>query len=184
MSWALEERLPSGACMRTFVWAVVIALSFAVGARAEDSAAQQKAAVELAKLALPTDQWKSMMDKMVISVTDALKARAPDLPADFGERLHAEMDHMLPYQEMIDLQSGLLVKYYTLDELQQLTAFYKTPLGQKAIKIMPDVMQDVMGHMQLKIQRDLPAVMERLMPKNDADPKDAVAPKKAIKKTH
>lgn len=35
-------------------------------------------------------------------------------------------------------------KYYTTDELKELVVFYKTPLGQKSISILPSIMQDSM----------------------------------------
>lgn len=46
----------------------------------------------------------------------------------------------------------------------ELLAFYKTPLGQKSIRIMPEVAQDVNGLMMAVMQQRMPAVMERLKP--------------------
>jgi hypothetical protein len=84
------------------------------------------------------------------------------------------------------MQAGLLVKHYTEGELKELLAFYKTPLGQKAIRIMPEVMQDVNGQMMVLMQQRLPAMMERLRPlieKASVAKEPAAAPaKKGTKK--
>jgi hypothetical protein len=64
------------------------------------------------------------------------------------KEIEAAVREIASYQEMVDLTAGLLAKYYTLDEIHQLAAFYKSPLGQKSMRIMPDLMRDSMGAMQ------------------------------------
>jgi hypothetical protein len=68
------------------------------------------------------------------------------------------------YQEILDIQAGLLAKHYTEAELRELLAFYRTPLGKKAIRVMPEVMADVNGQTTALLQQRIPAMMERLKP--------------------
>jgi hypothetical protein len=78
------------------------------------------------------------------------------------------VDEMLPYQEMCDFLAGVLVKYYSVDEMRQLAAFYRSPLGKKALQIQPDLSRDTMAFVQTKLSRELPAVMQRLEAKHRA----------------
>jgi hypothetical protein len=166
--------------MRVFVrFLLLLTLSLTAVARADDMAERAKAASDLASQTLPPGQYKEMMDRIVEATVRSIDENATkagqSLPANFSGRFRTEMERMMPYQELIDMQSGLLTKYYSAGELRDLATFYRTPLGQKTLQIMPQVMADVMGQMQTKIQREMPAMLGRLL---------ADAPKKGSNKAH
>jgi uncharacterized protein len=127
-------------------------------------------AVEISRLALPPENHEAMAGKASSQAYDmmvaTIGAKVKDLPPGFLEAARGELDDLMkaimpPYQEVLDLQAGLLVKHYSPAELKEMLAFYRTPLGQKVIRTMPEVMNDVMAWMQATMQRQMPAAMER-----------------------
>ncbi len=123
-------------------------------------------AVELSRLVLPEASWKKMMKDVSEQTRQFVEQSAQQsgttLPAGFGAKFSEEFGKLFTYQEMIDLNAGLLAKHYTEAELKELAAFYRTPLGQKAIRIMPEVSADVNGQMMVLMQQRMPGMMERL----------------------
>jgi hypothetical protein len=123
-------------------------------------------AVVLSRFVLSEDTWKKMQAGSAAQL-EALAAQSArqagtELPPDFARTFSDEFMKMISYQEMIDLQASLLAKYYTSAEMEGLLAFYKTPLGQKAIQVMPEISQDVTGQLLAIMQQRVPALMERV----------------------
>lgn len=129
-------------------------------------------AVEVARVALPRASWDQVvaasgaqMDQMAgqivqSSVPEADRAAALEvLRAGMKDYLASTMPS---YEEMLDFQAGLLAKHWSEAELRELAAFYRSPVGQKTVRVMPEVMRDAMGWMQARVQQQLPAVVERM----------------------
>jgi hypothetical protein len=153
-----------------------ILLALAPAARAADSSAS--IAAQLSRFALSEERYAQIVDATADSVAaqiaGSVQQNGGTVSADFTDRFKAEFRALIPYAELVDLQAGLLAKYYTADELKQLVAFYQSPLGQKALRIMPDLMKDVMGYMQTTFPKRIPALLERLKPYVN-DPADNAA---------
>ena len=64
------------------------------------------------------------------------------------------------WDKYIDECVALYAKYYTLEEVRQLSEFYKTPLGQKLTKYHPVITRESMAIMQ-KFQPDLTAILTK-----------------------
>ena len=58
--------------------------------------------------------------------------------------------------EIIARLVPIYAKYYTTDDLKQLIAFYKGPLGQKHIKATPALMEDSMVETVKYFQEKMP----------------------------
>ncbi len=151
--------------MKRLAVAALLASSLApLGARAADPA---PLAVELSRLAMPEENWKRMVktgaEQVSQYIATSLAQAGAQTPADLPARVAEEYARIMPsYQEILDLQAGLLAKHYTDGELRELLAFYRTPLGRKAIRIMPEVSADVNGQLLAMMQQRMPAMMERL----------------------
>lgn len=130
-------------------------------------------AVELSRLLLPQDNWDQMIAAQRAQLQQVLLqfAQQPEglggegMPARFAEAVRAETEAMLAellpsYQEMVDFQAGVLQKHYTPDELRQLVAFHKSKLGQKMIRVQPEVFKDSTGWSQARIQQRLPGLLQ------------------------
>lgn len=64
---------------------------------------------------------------------EPLKASYPQVPEEFWNTFI----HEVHSDELIDLVIPIYDKYYTRDEIQELTHFYQSPVGQKTIKVLP-----------------------------------------------
>jgi len=73
---------------------------------------------------------------------DRLRARLADFDA-FAARFHALFTSQLDFEPIIDsVYPPLYDKYFSEEELRQMLAFYRTPVGRKTIAVMPSVMQE------------------------------------------
>ncbi|HWI90419.1 MAG TPA: DUF2059 domain-containing protein [Flavisolibacter sp.] len=77
---------------------------------------------------------KQVIEMMVASY----KQNMPEVPTIFWDEFEKE----LSMDELIDLVAPIYAKYYTDDELVQLTAFYRSPLGQKLTDKLPVITQE------------------------------------------
>ena len=67
-----------------------------------------------------------------------LKAGFPDVPQEFWDTFTKEVHS----DELIDLVVPIYDKYYTREEIHDLTAFYQSPVGQKTIQVLPKLSAD------------------------------------------
>jgi len=67
------------------------------------------------------------------------------LPADCEARMNKIMDDMMkqmPFDEMIQAMVPAYQKHFTKGDIEALNAFYSSPVGQKALDVLPDVTQE------------------------------------------
>lgn len=80
---------------------------------------------------------------------EPLKASYPQVPEEFWNTFI----HEVHSDELIDLVIPIYDKYYTRDEIRELTQFYQSPVGQKTIKVLPKLSAEAIdagqewGHM-------------------------------------
>ena len=65
----------------------------------------------------------------------------PGVPAEFWDRFMEKVDP----GELVDMTVPIYARHFTHEEIKELVAFYKTPLGQKVIATLPAVMQESMA---------------------------------------
>ncbi|MFL5320706.1 MAG: DUF2059 domain-containing protein [Myxococcaceae bacterium] len=167
-------------------WMAVAAMAFSMVSFAQsapDALVQPQdertmLAKSLAKTMVTEEQHQKMLQSVSTAVSTQLQRNGNYKP-DLDKRVFEMMLEILPYQEQLDLQTSLLVKYYSAEELKELTKFYSSPTGQKSIKIMPELMADVMGVTNEKIQRMMPSMIKKLTDAM-ATEKDDGAPTKAV----
>lgn len=112
-------------------------------------------------------------------IFQALKASRPEVP----DRALEVMDHelMALFSEKMSAPGGLMDqvvpvyhRHFTHDEIRELLAFYQTPIGKKAIKVLPQVVSESMAagrrwgeSLGPEIETRVRAALERegLMPK-------------------
>jgi uncharacterized protein len=132
---------------------------------------QASTPVEIARIVLPRSNWEQILAvtsaQMDQSMEQALRQDGNEVTPELASIVRGQardmMNGMMPsYEEMLDVQAGLLAKHYSAAELKQLLAFYRSPLGQKTIRITPEVMKDVMGWMQSIMQQRMPPAMAKL----------------------
>jgi len=83
---------------------------------------------------------EKLMDQVLHQMIDAFKVQHPEVPADYWQTFKKNAD----VHGFIEEVAPLYDKYYTLEDLKAVNAFYETPSGQKILKTMPQLMQESM----------------------------------------
>jgi len=65
---------------------------------------------------------------------------------EFYSRLYDEMEHGAVNRHLVNYYAKTYRKYFTQEEINSLIAFYETDLGKKAIKVMPQLLQEAMDY--------------------------------------
>jgi hypothetical protein len=128
------------------------------------------AAKELMAIMSP-DMVRQMMQGMVAQMWPQLEMSfGPKIDAATNAELRTEFERTLQ-EWMADTMKDMppiYARYFTAAELRELAAFYKTPVGAKALSSMPRVMADFMAIMlprmtafQQQLQGRLQAVLQK-----------------------
>jgi hypothetical protein len=132
--------------MRTATRGILVAIlgvSFAGAVGAQTTAAPQPR--DSVKLALihellsrthAVDQAVSLMEATV----PAQKLANPRIPGVFWDRFLAEARSRRG--ELEEMMGSVYDKHFSSDELRQLLAFYRTPVGQKVLSTAPTITQE------------------------------------------
>ena len=91
------------------------------------------------------------MASMTTSVRPVLSNSLP--PGEYREKLidlfFAKFQSKADSAQLLDLAVPLYDKYFSQDEIKGLIRFYETPLGQKSLSVLPQLMDDVRGRPQM-----------------------------------
>jgi hypothetical protein len=101
-----------------------------------------------------------------------------------SERFKAKFRARLNYSEMINEVTYIVYdKHYTLEELKDLIAFYKTPTGQKVLKTMPVVAEAAMKLTQERLLPKIPVIIQELMEEDRREIEQQINSRKPKSKT-
>jgi hypothetical protein len=103
-------------------------------------------------------------------------------PGDAEKRFNKMMDELMkgaPFDEMTQAMVPIYQKHFTRGDINNLTAFYSSPTGQKVLEDMPAITGETMGAMmpimrkymeesKARMQRELEE-MEKSAPRNGPD---------------
>lgn len=95
-------------------------------------------------------------EAMIPQMMTMIKQTAPSVPEAFWDALTAKWTEKFTVR-MVELYVPVYQKYFTLDELKQIVAFYETPIGRKLGASTPAISLD---GMQLGQQLGLEMVSE------------------------
>lgn len=73
----------------------------------------------------------------------AQRAANPRIPAVFWDRLLAQV--RARRGELEEMMADVYARHFTSDDVRQLLAFYRTPVGQKLLAMQPAVLQESMA---------------------------------------
>jgi uncharacterized protein len=133
---------------------LLVALTFGIGAaRGQDAEALQAAneltsivsadAVNQISRELNAGFWPNVENLLKSKVDDATLS---EVRADFERRL-AQFG-----AEALKDAPAIYAKYFTAQELRDITAFYRSPTGTKALQTMPKVMFEYLAGVRPKVQ--------------------------------
>ncbi|ABC79845.1 DUF2059 domain-containing protein [Anaeromyxobacter dehalogenans] len=164
---------------RPILAAALLSLGIAQAARAADpapapakpaatpapAAKPSPTAMDLARTLATQETWKRGMDGLTQSVVGQFRGHPGSelsMPKDFQAKARTEIEALLPYEELVNIHARQLSAAYGEAEMKDLLAFYKSPLGQKTLKAMPEVQEKVAVETQQRIEPKLPQVMQKL----------------------
>jgi hypothetical protein len=154
-----------------FTALIVIAFAAANPARAQTPPAAPSpealaAAHELMTVMKPADQFKAILPVLIQNLKQAVVQGRPDVEKQYDAMMPVFNDSAQKrVNELIETIATIYASNFTADELRDLTAFYRTPTGQKFLArqaaiaqqsmaagqqlgraIMTDVQQQMNGH--------------------------------------
>lgn len=78
-----------------------------------------------------------MVDQMMTQMIDSFRTNK-EVPDEFWDRFAKKVHG----SEMIEMIIPLYDKYYSLEDLRAVNAFYSSPAGQRILSTMPQLMQE------------------------------------------
>jgi hypothetical protein len=104
------------------------------------------AARELVAASRATDQLNLLLPALMQQLKPAIVQGRPEVERDFDAAMPQLIEVMRARsQAFADAIAGIYAHNFTADELRQVTAFYRGPVGQKFLEKMPVVAQESMG---------------------------------------
>ena len=94
---------------------------------------------EIRKLLEVTGTVK-LVNQMLKQMMGTLRERASELPPEFWDQLQKDMDPTKLVEKLVPIYD----KYYTIDDLKAVSAFYQTPAGQHLLQVQPQVLKESM----------------------------------------
>jgi hypothetical protein len=122
-------------------------------------------ATDLARLLMPKEAWSRSMAMLAQDTQQRMQSHPGSkltFPPDFPAKVRTEVEGTLPYDDLIKLHAQELSAAYTEPELAELLAFYRTPTGQKFLKVMPEVSARLEQATRKQVEQRMPAVMTKL----------------------
>jgi hypothetical protein len=121
---------------RVFILGVLNLTSLAQSASSQSPAApaEDKDAkrAEIRQLIELTGAAKVSADVMQ-QIIGPIRNGFPEVPPEFWDNFTKE----IRAEELVDLVVPLYDRYYTRQEIHELTAFYQSPVGQKTVRVLP-----------------------------------------------
>jgi uncharacterized protein len=109
------------------------------------SADNLAAARELVTTMKATDQFKLLLPNIFQALKPAIVQNRPDAAKDYDAIIPiVTAGAMKRLDDFADMLAGIYARNFTLDELHDLIAFYKTPTGQKLIAQQPVIARESM----------------------------------------
>ena len=103
------------------------------------------AAKELVVTMRAADQLKNLLPVIMQQLKPAIVLGRPQIEKDYDAIMPALTEGMVARSsELVDLIAVVYARNFTAAELQQVSAFYRSPVGQKFLEKMPTITQESM----------------------------------------
>lgn len=134
---------------------VILVLMICIPSLMGYSQTKQESIKELFHVMLQDSIMDKMFSSMIPSMIEQMKSQHPQdslVNVRSNELMKTTMQSTrLILKKMMDEDMvALYDKYFSQKEINDYIAFYKTPSGQKFIKVTPDISKDLMGIMMQK----------------------------------
>jgi hypothetical protein len=163
-----------------FVAGLMPTLADDTTASAPEAAAASSAPIDPAKeieirKMIQVSGVKTTMKTVMERMFDAFKAQNSALPAEFWTRLDSEMN----MDDFIEKLIPIYAKYYSLDDLKAVNAFYASPAGQHMIQVQSQVGAEAMQVGQAWGRIEAMKVVDEIQKEQDKHPAAATGTTRA-----
>lgn len=133
--------------LRALLFALAIAVAALPAARAQaPDAARVEAAKQLMLAAGAARQFDEVMPLLAGQISQNLLRLAPDKSKDIADVFQKLLPRFVEKKGvLLDQIAGLYAKELTLEELNGIVAFYKSPVGAKFAAVQPSIMRQSMA---------------------------------------
>jgi len=132
---------------RTFIICAVALLVFVRPVQAQRASPEtMPAAKDLIQAMRAADQLKVLMPMLMQQLKPAIVQGRPEVERDYEALLPQMLT--LTDERMIEFTAGMAAiyaNYFTVEEIRQLSEFYRRPVGQKMLQVLPKIAQDGMA---------------------------------------
>ena len=169
--------------MRTMLVRMVMATALLVAMPAWAGEKEKTAALELVKMVVPHETYDQMMEQMTAAMSDQFRKAGEKLPADFDKKITAAVNDVMSYDDVLSWTAEIYAARFTVEELKDIENFYRTPVGKKVMKLLPELSAEIGKKIATILPERMPAALKKhgLMPDEDA-PAEAAPPAKTKKK--
>ena len=112
---------------------------FAFGTQAQEDTEYREALHEMMELSGSHEAFNAVISQMI----KLQKQQHPEVPEAFWEKLNQRM-RGTAMDELVDKLVPVYQKHMSLEDIKAITAFYRTPAGQKLATKQPLIMQESM----------------------------------------
>ena len=138
---------------------LALALSLSLPARAGEP--ERKAALELVRLVTPPEAYEQMMQQMIGSMLPAMQQQGAQFPPDAAEKMQKALREVLTYDELLNWTADVYATRFSVVEMKQLIVFYKTPVGKKLARLLPELSGEAGKKMGTLLPERLPAALKK-----------------------
>jgi uncharacterized protein len=120
---------------RLMIAGSLLLLSAGAAAAQTPSPEAMAAARDLVATLKLSDQYKALLPVILLSLKPTLTQDRPEIERDYDAMMPAVADAYTPfYNAMVDSIATVYANAFSVDELRQIEAFYRQPVGQKFLE--------------------------------------------------
>ena len=150
------------AAMRHVLVLLVVGLvSLSAAGTAGGQGVGQKKARELVILVMPREAYERSIQQMTNQMLATLRAQGQKIADGAEQKMKDAVIDVMPYDELLTWTADIYARHFTPKELGDLLAFYRTPTGRKAARLLPDLMGEVGAKMAQILPQRLPAALKK-----------------------
>jgi uncharacterized protein len=129
--------------VRCFLMMAGLVLALSCEAAAETPSGEAMAAARALVTTMKLDaKYRAMLPTILLGIKPALVQDRPEIERDYDAMAAMTVDIYTPFcTAMLDSVAGLYASTFSVDELRQIEAFYRTPAGQKLLEKAPVIAQ-------------------------------------------
>lgn len=135
-------------CWRAVLCLVLCVVLFSGVSRAENiSAEKERAIADLLEASGALNMATQFSNVMVGQMMEVLKKSDSEVPARAYDIIRDEVNALVTQEigSFIAYVTPIYHKYFTLNEIREMVAFYESTVGRKVVQVMPVMMQESMA---------------------------------------